>query len=443
MEARCRHAWFDPAGAAPAELKQRTLTNQYNRRPTWLANLHAALDRAVGAADGWGDADPATEEEDAILARLLALNLARAVGAWRRRAVARGRRYDAPSRPPPRRPAARRRVPAMPRLFALVVVLLALALAAPPVGAQDATPMASPAAGPCEAPELPPGTPTPPEEGTPAAEGEATPGVDEEQADVAVPEGTPVPPPVGTPTTGADADAAVAGLENWVNCLNAGDYLAVAALLTDNFLTNYIGLTNPYDVPADLEGAQPVEIRAVGNTQTYDDGRVSVDWVYAGFFNGPGALSSERWFFVEEDGFYKLDNIASAPMPADVLPGATVVDVRMVDYAFALDTYTIPADAPVILRTTNASATGAPHVNAVVQLVDEPTAEAVIEGEIDLDDEEALAGFFGALFLEPGETGDLAFEGLAAGTYFLICDVETEDGTRHYELGMVTQITVE
>ena len=45
-----------------------------NACPTWLANLHAALDRAVWAAYGWDDPDPAATEEDAILSRLLALN---------------------------------------------------------------------------------------------------------------------------------------------------------------------------------------------------------------------------------------------------------------------------------------------------------------------------------------------------------------------------------
>ena len=64
-----------------ARLNKRTLTNLYNQRPAWLAHLHAALDRAVWAAYGWDDADPAAVEEDAILARLLALNGERADGA--------------------------------------------------------------------------------------------------------------------------------------------------------------------------------------------------------------------------------------------------------------------------------------------------------------------------------------------------------------------------
>lgn len=60
------------------ELKERTLTDLYNQRPTWLQNAHATLDRAAWAAYGWDASDPAVEPEDTILSRLLALNLERA-----------------------------------------------------------------------------------------------------------------------------------------------------------------------------------------------------------------------------------------------------------------------------------------------------------------------------------------------------------------------------
>ena len=56
--------------------KTRTLTNLYNKRPQWLSNAHAALDAAVAAAYGW----PADLPDDALLERLLALNLERAKG---------------------------------------------------------------------------------------------------------------------------------------------------------------------------------------------------------------------------------------------------------------------------------------------------------------------------------------------------------------------------
>ena len=69
-----RDAWLNPPGASDAELKQRTLTNLYNARPTWLDLAHRALDAAVLAAYGW----PKDLTDDEILARLLALNLERA-----------------------------------------------------------------------------------------------------------------------------------------------------------------------------------------------------------------------------------------------------------------------------------------------------------------------------------------------------------------------------
>jgi type II restriction/modification system DNA methylase subunit YeeA len=71
---RLRDAWLNPPGASQEELKGRTLTNLYNKRPDWLANAHRALDVAVFAAYGW----PADLTKDEILARLLALNHERA-----------------------------------------------------------------------------------------------------------------------------------------------------------------------------------------------------------------------------------------------------------------------------------------------------------------------------------------------------------------------------
>ncbi|MDQ3045208.1 MAG: hypothetical protein M3R06_08675 [Chloroflexota bacterium] len=325
----------------------------------------------------------------------------------------------------------------MYRLFALFAVLLTLSLAAPSVAAQDASPAASPAAGPCEAPELPPGTPTPLEEepdsaASPSAEEEAPP-EDEGEG-----EGPPAAP-MGTPADAAAGDPAEAAIQNLFNCINSGDYLAVAALLTNNFIQNFIEVPTVYDVPASFEGVQPIDVRSVGNAQSYEDGSVSVDGVYTGLFNGPGSIASTRWTFVEEEGILKLDGIEEIPLPEGALPGAVVIDVQMVDYAFALSEYTVPANTPVIFRTTNRSAIGAPHVNVILTYPEGTTTEGLIEGEADI---ESSTGFLGAVFLLPGQTGDIGFESIEPGTYFLLCDVETEDGTPHFELGMVAQVTV-
>lgn len=69
-----RDRWLNPEGATEAELKKLTLTNLYNKRPTWLDLAHKKLDKAVFDAYGW----PHDLTEEQILERLLALNLERA-----------------------------------------------------------------------------------------------------------------------------------------------------------------------------------------------------------------------------------------------------------------------------------------------------------------------------------------------------------------------------
>ncbi len=75
-----RRAWLNPPGAEPAVLAKRTLTALYNERPAWLAQAHAALDRAVWAAYGWEDAEPGATTDEEVLARLLGLNRERSQG---------------------------------------------------------------------------------------------------------------------------------------------------------------------------------------------------------------------------------------------------------------------------------------------------------------------------------------------------------------------------
>jgi Histidine kinase-, DNA gyrase B-, and HSP90-like ATPase len=73
---KLREAWLNPPDTPQGELKKRTLTNLYNKRPAWLENAHQALDRAVFAA--YGLAYPLAPDE--IIRHLLALNRERATG---------------------------------------------------------------------------------------------------------------------------------------------------------------------------------------------------------------------------------------------------------------------------------------------------------------------------------------------------------------------------
>ncbi len=70
-----RYPRLEPRDAdCAAKLKKRTLTNLYNERPAWLDLAHKKLDAAVAAAYGW----PADSTDEAILEKLLTLNLERA-----------------------------------------------------------------------------------------------------------------------------------------------------------------------------------------------------------------------------------------------------------------------------------------------------------------------------------------------------------------------------
>jgi len=50
---RLRTGWLNPPGPLGDRPRQRTLTNLYNARPAWLAQVHERLDAAVLDAYGW------------------------------------------------------------------------------------------------------------------------------------------------------------------------------------------------------------------------------------------------------------------------------------------------------------------------------------------------------------------------------------------------------
>jgi uncharacterized cupredoxin-like copper-binding protein len=317
--------------------------------------------------------------------------------------------------------------------IALVASLLVSASAT--VAAQDATPVPE-----CVAPELPPGTPTPFDEASPVADDAAPAAIEDE----ATPADDMAGHDMGTERQETAADEATAaaareGLQNVLDCIAAGDYLGAAALMTSDFVLWVTETGNPYDVPLTLEGIMPMRIVEEVDVVSDADGRVGVHLIYGDFFNSPGVLSSERWYLVEEDGVWKVDEIANQPVPEGFLPEATIVDVQMVDFAFAPSMNEI-SSGPVIFRFTNTSYTHAPHVGVIVTLVEGVTAEQVIQMDELPDDQ--LTGFFGAAFVEPGQTADLIFEQIDAGTYTMVCDVTTPDGVPHWQLGMVTQFDV-
>ena len=333
----------------------------------------------------------------------------------------------------------------MVRLIVVVVAMLAVvAGGVRGVAAQDATPTGSPMAGPCEAPALPPGTPTPMEEeaspvaspdamagmemGTPEAVEQAEQGA--EAAEVASPE-APMTETPGTPATGGDGDRILAGAQNVVNCLSGGTPEQVVALMTPNFTLNEFGTENPYDVLVDFE-VTGTTVESLGDPQTHDDGRVSVDIVYTGIYS-PNTYLHQRWFMIEDGGYFKIDEFRSLP-----IEGATAtVDVSMVDYEFQMSQNTAPAGGVVAFNVANNGQY--PHEFVVLQLPEGATIEQAFAGEVPEDQIE----FYGFAFAPPGGQSVLGLTGLEAGTYTIVCFVDEPEGIPHVARGMIAEFTVE
>jgi hypothetical protein len=313
--------------------------------------------------------------------------------------------------------------PPMRRLYAIVAMVLAIALFSPTVTAQDASPEASPMMGDCVAPDLPPGTPTP-MEASPAAEAspvDAGPPVAE--ASPAIPVGEPAPDDVTAAVAAATANA--------IACLNAGDYVAFASLFTPDALMEECGTTNVYDAPMCFEGNPPATMSEISDVQVHEDGRVSADLVLQfGSF-----VTHERQFFVvADDGTYQLD--VSPDLPVEIPEGATVIDGELVDYAFELS-QTSASAGDIAFNVTN---TGEyPHEMLVLQLPDGVTVDALLEDESLF----AQVQFLGFTFAEPGQTANpLVLVDVQPGTYTLVCFVDVPEGMPHVMRGMVLEFEV-
>jgi hypothetical protein len=311
------------------------------------------------------------------------------------------------------------------RSFVFVIALLvALSLSWSSVAiasAQEASP--SPV-GPCEAPTLPPGTPSP-ELATPEAE-EVPPEI------VATPVEEATPVVVGTPADEATAAEATAAAQNIVNCIVSGDFESALALMTTDFLLEQFGTGNPYDVLAEggLEGIAFGNFTA-GNVMTYDDGSVSVDVTY---MQTEVQFVAERWFFIQDEGFWKIDSLESLPPQPE--GDTAVLGVIMDEYSFTPNVPSVEAQEVVIFHGVNQGAE--PHEMVVVQLPEGVTVEQLLEDESLFEQVE----FYGFAFFEPGEEGDLALVGLEPGVYTLLCFVTAPDGQPHAAHGMYVDIEV-
>ena len=313
-----------------------------------------------------------------------------------------------------------------------LVAVMTLGLSPVGVTAQDASPMASPVVfGECVAPDLPPGTPTPMDMGSPVVEE-----VPDIASPVAVEPVEEAEAPVGTTAEGAEAEEIIGAMENIVSCLNSGNYEGTVALMTTNFMMSEFGTGNPHDVVMFLEGFS-FQVQSIDNPMTYDDGRVSVDFQYQ---ETPYSVSAERWFFVDEDGTRKLDSVSFITPDIDV-ESSTIVGVALGEnedgtYFITPNTSTVVQSEAIIFHGRNDGAM--PHEIVALRLPEGVDPMGLLDGSVSEEDVE----FYGVIFLQPGEEGDLTLLNVEPGTLTLVCFIPGPDGAPHAAHGMISQVEV-
>ena len=126
------------------------------------------------------------------------------------------------------------------------------------------------------------------------------------------------------------------------------------------------------------------------------------------------------------------DDVVTEPTP-----GATVVPVTAVDFAFEGVPAEVPA-GPVSLAFQNKGDSA--HEMAVFRIGEGFELDELLAQESEPTDEQAtdVGGTFGA----PGDPTSYVNGDLEAGTYALVCFIPGPEGKSHYELGMKTTFTV-
>jgi hypothetical protein len=221
---------------------------------------------------------------------------------------------------------------------------------------------------------------------------------------------TPAADLVATPASEEVAARAQAAAENFVACWNAGDLGAALALVTPNLLQTSFGVADAQAAEAALPelGLGQIEIVEVGDANTYDDGRASID---VGYTRGDYQHVDARWFMVEHDGELMIDQ-------EHLLPPSVEGDKAFISFSVADDESPVgfdqrseiaPIDVVVLHGVNNGDSARFFTVHKLPAMDGTPMPGEMPEG----------GEVIGFLAIAPGEQEDLPLAGLEPGVYAL------------------------
>ena len=219
----------------------------------------------------------------------------------------------------------------------------------------------------------------------------------------------------GMPADEALAAEAIAAVENFTACFNAGDIAAGLSLTTPAYLMDLFGTDDVEELVTafGMTEVPRTEILEIGNVMTYDDGRVSVE---AEYMSGDYQYIRSNLFLVQSGDTLLVDD-------EDYLPATSDGDATIISYTIADDTAPLAFDQSmaspefpvVILYGANNGAER--HSVALLRLPDEAAGTPLAE----LPAEQVMgAEFIGTVNIDAGEREELVLVGLPVGSYLLV-----------------------
>jgi uncharacterized cupredoxin-like copper-binding protein len=268
----------------------------------------------------------------------------------------------------------------------------------------------------------------------------ASPEASPAEASPAAEEAAPTPPSGTLVEDQAVIDEATAAVTNVYACLGEGNFLGALALTTDNFRLSLFGTTNLYTAAAIAE-------------QWFADYTETITEVNAVYDNGDGSLSIDYQtlggkqvfhyldVLVQEDGVWKFD--ASFDLSPETDLDTVSVGVKFAseedELVIEISPASIEALPAALFQITNTGDWG--HTFELLKVPDGFDPASLTHPDPAAELPEGVE-YLGGTFLEPGQSGEVLFEGLEAGSYVIYCYVEAPDGETHADKGMYTTLTI-
>ena len=253
---------------------------------------------------------------------------------------------------------------------------------------------------------------------------------------------TPAATQAATPAVTADEKAVQQVMLDAFDAWNAKDLDGFLVFFTDEGLVSSFG----------EEGQTVAELKeGLGNfLGTQEIGNPTfMDTVVDGetatmdntFSFGP-VLQHSKFGLIKVGEEWKL-NSEESNLPLDVPAGTTSIEVDLNEFAFGTDTSAI-TDATGAFALVAKNVGKQPHMLGLARV----PADANIDELLLEDEPEGLEFIGGGDEIEPGASSNIVFVApLDAGRYIMVCflpdtDDQSEEGSFHYEKGMVKEFTV-